>query len=71
MYPSELGFMMPAEWERHRQTFMEWPLKEAEWPGPFQEILSGFTNIAKKIAAFEQVTVITSPASTKEACLSV
>ncbi|HHU51529.1 MAG TPA: agmatine deiminase family protein [Firmicutes bacterium] len=69
MYPSELGFMMPAEWERHRQTFMEWPLKEAEWPGPFQEILSGFTNIAKKIAAFEQVTVITSPASTKEAAV--
>ena len=67
MYPSELGFMMLAEWKKHQQTFMEWPVEEAEWPGPFHEVLSGFTNIVKKIAEFEPVAVITSPASTREA----
>lgn len=69
MFPRELGFMMPAEWERHQQTFMEWPVEEAEWPGPFHEVLSGFTGIVKKIAQFEPVTIITSPPITQEAAI--
>jgi len=65
--PAELGFMMPAEWKKHRQTFMEWPVKTAQWPEPYSQILTGFTNIVKTIAEFEPVTVLTCPAQTKEA----
>jgi agmatine deiminase len=55
------NYMMPAEWARHSRTFMEWPIKEALWPEPFDEVLSAFSNIALKIAEFEPVTMIVNP----------
>lgn len=61
MYPSELGFKMPPEWERHMGTFMEWPIKEALWPEPFDETLEVFSDAAKKISRFEPVIMIAKP----------
>jgi agmatine deiminase len=67
MYPVDLGFKMPAEWERHSRTFMEWPVKEAIWPEPFNEILPVFADIVKKVAGFEPVTLIARPELAEEA----
>jgi agmatine deiminase len=67
MYPADLGFKMPAEWERHSRTFMEWPVQDALWPGPFREVLTVFADIAKKIAAFEPLTLIARPELIEEA----
>jgi agmatine deiminase len=67
MYPAELGFKMPPEWEGHSRTFMEWPVKEAIWPEPFEDILPAFADIVKKIAGFEPVTLIARPELAKEA----
>ncbi len=61
MYPADLGFQMPPEWAKHQRTFMEWPVKEAVWPGPFEEILPVFADIAVNIAMFEPVTMIARP----------
>jgi len=61
MYPAALGYRMPPEWSKHSRTFMEWPVKEAIWPGPFAEILPAFADIANQIAAFEPVTLIVRP----------
>jgi agmatine deiminase len=61
MLPSELGFNMPAEWTRHQRTFMEWPVIEAIWPEPFEEILPSYAEIVKKISQFEPVTLIVKP----------
>ncbi|MCX7709597.1 MAG: agmatine deiminase family protein [Clostridia bacterium] len=61
MYPIEKGFKMPPEWERHERTFMEWPIQEAIWPGPLEEIHEVFVDIAKKISMFEPVTMIARP----------
>jgi len=61
MYPADLGFTMPPEWIRHERTFMEWPLVEAIWPGPFDEILDAYSRIVEKISEFEPVTVIARP----------
>lgn len=58
MYPTDNGFFMPPEWTRHQCTFMEWPLMEAEWPGPFEEVLGAYADIVKKISKFEQVMLI-------------
>lgn len=30
--PRELGYRMPAEWERHRATWLAWPENEETWP---------------------------------------
>lgn len=67
MYPADLNFRMPPEWAQHARTFMEWPVKEALWPEPFEEILPAFADIVKKIARFEPVTVIARPNLAKEA----
>jgi agmatine deiminase len=67
MLPSELGFNMPAEWTRHQRTFMEWPVIEAIWPEPFEEILPSYAEIVKKISQFEPVTLIVKPEVSKQA----
>lgn len=67
MYPIDKGFKMPPEWERHQRTFMEWPIKEAEWPGPLHEIHEVFVDIAKKISIFEPVAMVASPKASSTA----
>lgn len=65
--PIELGFKMPPEWAGHQRTFMEWPVKEAEWPEPFEAVLPAFAAVVKAIARFEPVTVLANPHLTQEA----
>lgn len=67
MTPAELGFKMPPEWGPHQRTFMEWPLKEAEWPEPYTHILPAFAAIVKAIAEFEPVSVLANPRHIQEA----
>lgn len=67
MYPSDLGFHMPPEWEKHMGTIMEWPCREAEWPGPFEEILDAYSKLALIIAAFEPVLMLVNSANMDEA----
>ncbi len=67
MFPAEMGFKMPPEWEKHSRTFMEWPVKEAIWPEPFEEILLAFADIVQKISKFEPVTLIARPELADEA----
>ncbi len=67
MTPAELGYKMPPEWVEHQRTFMEWPVKEADWPEPFEAVLPAFAAIAKAIAQFEPVTVLANPHLTEEA----
>lgn len=67
MFPVESGFMMPPEWIRHRRTIMEWPVKEALWPEPFEEILPAYAEIVNTIARFEPVTLLVNPHLVEEA----
>ncbi|RCX19956.1 agmatine deiminase [Anaerobacterium chartisolvens] len=67
MFPSELGFAMPPEWSEHMGTLMEWPIKEALWPEPFEEVLEAFANTAKSIAQFEPVIMIARPELAEQA----
>ncbi|HWQ92409.1 MAG TPA: agmatine deiminase family protein, partial [Clostridia bacterium] len=30
--PAELGYTMPAEWERHEATWLGWPHNPTDWP---------------------------------------
>jgi agmatine deiminase len=36
--PAEQGFIMPAEWEWHKATWLGWPLNPEDWPGKFEPI---------------------------------
>ncbi|MDF2541505.1 MAG: aguA [Herbinix sp.] len=53
------NFYMPAEWEQHERTIMEWPVKDSlVWSENYEEVCSGYGNVAKAIAVYEAVTMI-------------
>lgn len=61
-------YFMPAEWETHERTFIEWPVKEAMvWPENYEEVCIGYAKVATEIARFEPVTMIVNEDTQKEA----
>ncbi len=63
----ESKFFMPAEWERHERTLIEWPVRESlVWPDNYKEVCEGYAAVAKAISEFETVTLIVNEADEKE-----
>src|SRR5882757_6043727 len=56
--PAELGFSMPAEWERHEATWLGWPHNEADWPGKIDTIRWVYGEMVRKIARGERVRIL-------------
>ena len=61
------GLRMPAEWERHRGTWMAWPERLDVWRDGAAPAREAFAAVAEVIAAHEPLTVTCSPAQL-EAC---
>ena len=55
--PSEAGFRMPAEWARHRGTWLSWPHRESSWPGKFGPVPAVFGEMVRHLAAGEEVHI--------------
>ena len=50
---------MPAEWEQHERTFIEWPVKSSMVsPENYTVVCEGYAETAGAIAEFEPVTMI-------------
>jgi agmatine deiminase len=49
---------MPAEWERHRATWIAWPHFEPDWPGKLAPIPWVYGEIARVLADFERVEIL-------------
>jgi agmatine deiminase len=49
---------MPAEWERHRATWIAWPHHEPDWPGKLGPIPWVYAEIARVLAAHEAVEIL-------------
>jgi len=49
---------MPAEWEPHEATWLAWPHHRGDWPGRMGAIPWVAADVAKKIAAGEDVRVL-------------
>jgi len=59
---------MPAEWDPHERTIIEWPVKASMcYPENHAAVLTVFANIIKAIAEFEPVTVIINESDRLEA----
>lgn len=56
--PSELGFRMPAEWERHEATWIGWPHNRTDWPGKIASIGWVYGEITRKISQGEIVRIL-------------
>src|SRR3982751_6436672 len=49
---------MPAEWERHRATWIAWPHHEPDWPGKLGPIPWVYAEIARVLAQHETVEIL-------------
>lgn len=49
---------MPAEWERHRATWIAWPHHEPDWPGKLGSIPWVYAEIARVLAGHETVEIL-------------
>lgn len=56
--PHELGYRMPAEWDRHEATWLAWPHNPEDWPGKFQTIPWLYAEIVRLLAGHERVHLI-------------
>jgi agmatine deiminase len=64
----ETIFSMPAEWEKHERTLMEWPVKASMvWPENYREVCKGYAEVARAIAKFEKLTMIVNEETLEEA----
>jgi agmatine deiminase len=56
--PAELGFTMPAEWEKHEATWLGWPHNASDWPGKFEVIPWVYGEMVRKISAGEKIFLL-------------
>ena len=57
MSPKQLGFYFPAEFAKHKSTWLSWPHKEASWPGKIGSIFPSYTAFIKTLVRFEDVNI--------------
>jgi agmatine deiminase len=56
--PAELGFSMPAEWEKHAATWLSWPHNASDWPGKFEVIPWVYGEMIRKVSVGEDIRLI-------------
>jgi agmatine deiminase len=56
--PQELGYRMPAEWERHEATWLGWPHELTDWPGKFAPIPWAFAEMVRLLSQVERVLLL-------------
>ena len=56
--PAALGFSMPAEWEKHRATWLAWPHNLTDWPSKLDTIRWVYGEIVRKISPGETVRML-------------
>jgi len=53
--PVEEGFYFPAEWEKHKATWLGWPHNPTDWPDKLDTIRWVYCEIVRKISTGERV----------------
>jgi agmatine deiminase len=56
--PAELGYAMPAEWEKHEATWLGWPHNETDWPDKIDTIRWVYGEMVRKISEGELVRIL-------------
>ncbi len=57
MWPSALGYRMPAEWEPHEATWLSWPHNRDSWPGVFEGVEPAMASFVAALAECEPVHI--------------
>lgn len=65
--PRDDGLRMPAEWDPHQATLMEWPARTDLWGPLIDQAERDFAVVANAVAAFEPVVMVADPSQADEA----
>lgn len=68
--PAELGFSMPAEWDKHEATWLGWPHNETDWPGKVDTIRWVYGEMVRKISEGEIVRILVNDKATQKLATS-
>jgi agmatine deiminase len=60
------GMAMPAEWAEHELTLMAWPARLELWGDGLAEAKAEYAAVARAVAAFEPVLVVSPPGAGQE-----
>jgi agmatine deiminase len=55
--PSQRGYRWPAEWERHRATWLSWPHNVETWPDALPAVRATFAKFVQTLAPHEAVEI--------------
>lgn len=56
--PADLGYALPAEWERHEATWLAWPHNATDWPGKLDAVRWVYGEMVRKISPGETIRVL-------------
>jgi agmatine deiminase len=56
--PKELGFYMPAEWEKHSAVWLAWPYDNTTFPDMVSDIEKTYCQIIKALEGSEKISLI-------------
>ena len=56
--PAELGYHMPAEWQRHRATWLSWPKDPETWPNRVPQVQEIFLQMMAALTPYEVVNLL-------------
>ena len=63
--PAELGYLMPAEWHRHKATWLSWPKDPETWPDRVDQVEEVFLQMIEALAPHEVVNLLVDDAETE------
>ncbi|HEU4477888.1 MAG TPA: agmatine deiminase family protein [Pyrinomonadaceae bacterium] len=63
--PAELGYFMPAEWQRHAATWLSWPKDPLTWPDRVPLVEKIFLQMMTALAPNEIVNLLVDDAETE------
>src|ERR1700704_5019697 len=63
--PAELGYYMPAEWQRHTATWLTWPKDPETWPDRVPQVEEIFLQMMAALAPHEVVNLLVDDEATE------
>lgn len=60
------NFTLPAEWKKHKATWLGWPHNRNDWPGKFSPIPWVYAEMIRKISEGEIVKIIINSAAARD-----
>lgn len=64
--PAELGYHMPAEWQRHSATWLSWPKDPETWPDRVPQVEKIFLQMMAALAPGETVNLLVNDEETEQ-----